>query len=180
MQQLSFTLDRTDFGILQTLQDDARISNKDLAAANGISPSTCLERVRRLRASGAIRGFRTEVDPSFLGIQVQAMIAVRMNQHANVSAEKLRDGLLAIPEVTTVYLLAGSEDILVHVAVRDVAHLRRMVFEKLTARSDVSHLETSLIFECAQKAALPNYALGACTSVSGHGNIQEDAETDSR
>ena len=150
-------LDRTDHGILSSLQRDARMSNKDLAAENGISPSTCLERVRRLRTTGVIRGFHADVAPEALGVGVQAMISVRLNQHAQVSFDKLRADLLLIPEVVAVYLIAGAEDFLVHVAVKDVAHLRSLVGETLTGRQDIAHIETSLIFEYIRAAELPNY-----------------------
>ena len=84
------------------------MSNKDLAARNGVSASTCLERVRRLRQGGVLTGFHAEVDPKSIGIGVQAMIAVRHSQRQEFSFEKLREDLLQIPEVVAVYLLAGS------------------------------------------------------------------------
>ncbi len=149
-------LDRIDYGILATLQQDARISNKDLATANGISPSTCLERVRRLRSVGAIRGFRADLDPQALGIEVQAMVSVQLAQHARISFDVLLEELLAIEEVINVYLLAGAQDFLLHVAVRDVQHLRSVV-QQFTSRDDVAHIETSLVFEYARAAGLPNY-----------------------
>ncbi|MFQ5734371.1 MAG: Lrp/AsnC family transcriptional regulator [Planctomycetaceae bacterium] len=150
-------LDRIDHGILAALQADGRMSNKDVAARCGISPSTCLERVRRLRSLGVIRGFHADVDPQALGIGVQAMIAVRLNHHANVSFDKLCDELIQVPEVLAVYLLAGAQDALVHVAVRDVSHLRDLLADSFTARGDVLRVETHLIFEHARKSALPEY-----------------------
>ena len=66
-------LDRIDFEILAQLQNDARLSNKELAARVHLAPSSCLERVRRLRRLGAITGFHATVDPEVLGIALQAM-----------------------------------------------------------------------------------------------------------
>ena len=149
-------LDRIDFDILRVLQEDARIANKELAARVGVAPSTCLERVRRLVRAGAIRGYRTEVDPRVLGIGLQAMMAIRLLQHARVSFEQLERELLALPEVVSVYLLTGAQDLLVHVAVRDVEHLRDLL-QQMTARGDVAHVETSLVFEVARAQTLPNY-----------------------
>ncbi len=149
-------LDRIDYAILVALQEDARIANKDLAARVGVAPSTCLERVRRLVNSGAIRGYRTEVEPGVLGIGVQAMIAIRLVQHARVSFDQLERELLKLREVVSVYLLTGAQDLLVHVAVRDVAHLRDLL-QTLTARGDVAHVETSLVFEVARSRVMPNY-----------------------
>ena len=150
-------LDRIDHCILAALQADGRMSNKDLAAQCGMSPSTCLERVRRLRTLGVIRGFHAEVNPEALGIGVQAMISVRLNHHANVSFDKLCGEWMQIPEILAVYLVAGAQDALIHVAVRDVSHLRDLLADSFTARSDVLRVETHLIFEHARKSALPEY-----------------------
>ncbi len=151
------TLDRIDCGILTALQNNGRMTNKELAAASGISPSTCLERVRRLEANGVIEGYRAVVSPAALGIGVQAMISVRLVRHGAISFDEQRESMLAVPEVVSVYLLGGSQDYLVHVATRDVAHLRNLLAESFTSRPDVAHLETSLIFEFARNQVLPNY-----------------------
>ena len=101
-------LDRTDFTLLSVMQQNARISNKELAQSAGIAPSTCLERVRRLQSIGAITGFRTEVAPEALGIGIQAMISLRLSQHTRVSFDQLRDELITLPEAVAVYVLAGA------------------------------------------------------------------------
>ena len=151
-------LDRIDFEILGMLQRDARVSNKELAEANQISPSTCLERVRRLRRAGILRGWHADVAPTALGIGVQAMISIRLRQHAKISFDALIEEMSSIREVVNVYLLAGATDFMVHVAVRDVAHLRSLVVDTFTSRDEVAHLETSLIFEFVHAPVLPNYA----------------------
>lgn len=150
-------LDRTDHEILAALQTDGRISNKDLAEKVGVSPSTCLERVRRLRSNGVLRGFHAEVDPQTLGIGVQAMISVRLRHHTGVSFDELCDEMMQIPETVAVYLLTGTQDLLVHVAVRDVPHLRDLLSNSFTSRTDAQRVETSLIFEHARKSVLPEY-----------------------
>ncbi len=150
-------LDRIDFEILAALQQNGRMSNKELAAANNISPSTCLERVRRLRSIGAISGVHAHVSPAVLGIGVQALISIRLRQHAHIVFDDLLREVSSFREVINVYLLAGSQDLLVHVAARDVAHLREVVVETFTSRDDVEHIETSLIFEFVRSPVLPNY-----------------------
>ncbi len=149
-------LDPTDLVIIRSLHNDARISNKDLAACSGISPSTCLERVRRLRQNGVLSGFHAEVDPESIGIGIQAMIAVRHSHRHKLSFDKLREDLLRIPEVVAVYLLAGTRDYLVHVAARDTGHLRT-VCEAFCSRSEVGHIETSLILDYARNPSLAIY-----------------------
>ena len=150
-------LDRIDFEILRALQQDARISNKELAEMNGISPSTSHDRVRRLREEGVLTRFHAEVSPEALGIGVEAMISILLRQHTEIPFEALFKEISEIDEVVNVYLLAGAVDFLIHVAVRDVQHLRSVVLDTLTARYEISHIETSLIFEFAHSPSLPNY-----------------------
>jgi DNA-binding Lrp family transcriptional regulator len=144
--------DRIDFGIVAALQKDARLSNKELAAQVGLSPSSCLERVRRLRAAGVLRGFHADVDPGALGFRLEALIAVRLKRHARLIVEAFRAHVLALPQVLALYHLGGRDDFLVHVAVRDTEHLRDLAYS-FTTRRDVVHLETSIIFEHSRRLA---------------------------
>jgi DNA-binding Lrp family transcriptional regulator len=151
-------LDRIDFDLLTLLQNDARMSNKELAAHVGLAPSTCLERVRRLREGGAILGFHAAVDPAALGIGLQALMAVRISHHAREVIERFQAHVLALPEVVAVYYLAGANDFLVHVAVRDADHLHAVALDSIATRPEVQHMETALIFDHQQRRELPNYA----------------------
>ncbi len=150
-------LDRTDLAILRALQRNARMANNRLAEKVGLAPSTCLERVRRLVAAGVLQGFHADVDPSALGIGLQAMIAVRLRQHSRDLVESFRSHALSRPEVLTVYHVAGADDFLLHVVARDANHLRDLAMDAFTTRPEVAHLETNLIFECRRNRELPNY-----------------------
>lgn len=151
-------LDRMDCEILAALQNDARLSNKELAAAVGLAPSTCLERVRRLREAGVLRSFRAELDAAAVGVGLQAMIAVRLRQHSRDLVDAFRAHVVGLPEVVALYHVAGADDFLVHVAVRDAAHLRDLALDAFTRREEVAHLQTSLVFEHTRTAGLPIYA----------------------
>jgi DNA-binding Lrp family transcriptional regulator len=153
-------LDRTDFAILSALQNDARLSNKELAAKVRLAPSSCLERVRRLREQGVLLGSHARVDPRALGVELQAMIAVRLGQHAPELVATFRDAMLRRPETVAVYYLAGATDFLVHVAVRDTDHLREVAAVVVDAVEGVRHVETSLIFEHQARPGLPCYRGG--------------------
>ncbi|KQR15896.1 AsnC family transcriptional regulator [Cellulomonas sp. Leaf334] len=140
-------LDDVDRRLLGELERDGRISNKDLAALAGIAPSTCHARVRALRESGVLRGFHAQVDPEAVGRGLQAMIAVRLQPSARARLTEVAHRLAQRPEVRDVYLLAGVDDVLVHVAVRDSPELRAFVLEHLSTRPEVAHTQTSLVFE---------------------------------
>ena len=148
-------LDQSDIAILAALKTNARISNKDLAETVGLAPSTCLERVRRLVDAGVINGFHADIDLAKLGFGLQAMIAVRLQRHSREIVESFREYVLGLTEVRAVYHVAGADDYLVHVAVRDADHLRDLAMDAFTTRPEVAHLETRLIFEHVPIRRLP-------------------------
>ncbi len=148
-------LDRIDFAILEALQKEGRLSNKELAARVHLSPSSCWERVRGLEKEGVITGYHAEVDAKAVGIRLLAMIGVRLERHTRGAVESFRAHALAIPEVLAVYHVTGAKDFLIHVAVRDAEHLRDLAMEAFTTHPGVESLETSLIFQEDRKAGLP-------------------------
>ena len=152
-------LDQVDFAILEALQRDARVSNKELARISGVSPSTCLERVRRLKDHRVLTRFHAEVDRGAMGIGVEALISIRLRQQANVDFDHFFKEIGQLEEVISLYLLAGAVDILVHVAVRDVQQLRGLVVDTFNVRNEIAQLETSLIYQFEHCYALPNYRI---------------------
>ncbi|GHJ48592.1 AsnC family transcriptional regulator [Catellatospora sp. TT07R-123] len=144
-------LDTVDLAILRALQNDARISNKDLAAKVNVAASTCLERVRSLQRRGVLVGFHAEADPAALGRPLQAYIAVRVRPHNRDVVEPFIRFALDLPETLALSHIAGPDDFLVHVAVRDAAHLQRLILDGFTSRREVAHLQTQLIFDHVKK-----------------------------
>jgi len=150
-------LDRIDCGIVAALQQNARLSNKLLAAKVGLSQSSCLERVRRLEASGVLRGYHADVDPAAVGIGLDAICSVRLARHARDEFEKFWQFVSELPEVVGIYELAGADDYVIHVVVRDADQLRELIHEQISARPEVSHLETALVFRHASRRVLPQF-----------------------
>jgi len=141
------TLDDVDRRLLELLRADGRRPNNQLAAAVGISPSTCLARVRALVADGVITRFTVEVDPDASGSPLQALVSVRLRPGARHQLTAFADGLRALPEVAQFFYLAGAEDFVVHVRARDTAHLRDFVTDRISTQPMVAATNTSLIFE---------------------------------
>jgi DNA-binding Lrp family transcriptional regulator len=140
-------IDAVDLAILEALTEDARIPNNRLAERLGIAPSTCLARVRALRASGVLRGFHADVDLSALGRPLQAMIAVRLTVHHREEIEDFTRVVRELPGVLSVFHVAGVNDYLVWVAAADAQDLREFVVDHLATHRSVAHAETSLIYE---------------------------------
>ncbi|TVQ38338.1 MAG: Lrp/AsnC family transcriptional regulator [Wenzhouxiangella sp.] len=150
-------LDPTDIQIIRCLRKNARMSNKELAAKVGLAPSSCLERVRRLRLARVLTGYHADVDPDAIGIGLQAMVAVRLTRHARSEVESFQRHLESLAEVVTIFHVAGANDYLVHVAVSDASHLRELALSAFTERPEVAHIETQLIFQHSRNHELPVY-----------------------
>ena len=146
-------LDRIDRELVIALQKNARISNKELAELVGLAPSTCLERLRRLRTRGVLRGFHATVDLTQIGRPTQAIIAVRLRVHDRGQIDAFASHVTELPDALAVYHVSGADDYLVHAAVSDTDHLRTLVLD-LTARPEVDHVETRLIFEVTRKTVV--------------------------
>ncbi len=147
-------LDRTDRAIVEALQNNARLPNKQLAELVGLAPSTCLERVRALVARGVVKGFHADVDRSSLGRALEAIVAVRVRPHSRANVDAFWAYALSLPEVVEVFHVTGADDFLVHVAVADMDALRDFALDRLTVREEVQHLETRLIFAQRRRAVL--------------------------
>ncbi|HIW61766.1 MAG TPA: Lrp/AsnC family transcriptional regulator [Candidatus Stackebrandtia excrementipullorum] len=143
----SIVLDPTDLIILRRLQNNARISNRELAAAAGIAPSTCLDRVKRLRDAGVILDYTVRLDPAKLGRPLQAFLSVRLHPHSRPILAEFVAHVRSLEDVRAVYHVTGHDDYLIHVAVAGVDALQRLVLDRFTARSEVSSVHTNLIFE---------------------------------
>lgn len=150
-------LDRIDRRLLALLSKDARASNKELAAAVGLSASACHSRLARLIRDGHIRGFHADVDPAAFGVTLRAIVFVNLSRHLKSVVDPFREHARKLPEVLDIFYVAGSHDLLLHVAVKDVEHLRRLVNDDLSTYEAVGQIETSLIFEHHRTAAWPDY-----------------------
>ena len=140
-------MDALDRAILRRLQQDGRQTNRDLAEAVGIAPSTALERTRALRARGVITGVHAAVDPVALGRSVQALVGVRIRPQSRETIESVRDSVAKMPETLGVFVVTGNEDILIHVAVPDTPYLRDFVLDQLARRKEIVDVRTTVVYE---------------------------------
>jgi DNA-binding Lrp family transcriptional regulator len=144
-------VDELDAAILAELQADARQTNRELARRLGIAASTCLQRVRGLTRRGVIRAFRAEVDLDAIGRGVQAMVTVTVRPLQRRVIDEFKAGVSDMPEVLSVFVLAGNDDFLVHVAVPDLDHLHAFLVDRLSQRREVVSFRTSVIYQQVHK-----------------------------
>ena len=150
-------LDEVDKRIINLLQKNARLSNKEIALEVGIAESTCSERMRKLNKKKIFLGFHSFVNSSYLGVNIQAIISVKLKRHSKEVVESFKIALKYSKEVVNTYHMASNSDFLLHVAVTDKDHLRNFVMDKLTALKSVKNVETSLIYDFVHNPLFPIY-----------------------
>jgi DNA-binding Lrp family transcriptional regulator len=169
------TLDRIDLEIIAALQKNARLSNKELAARAGLAPSSCHARVRALTRAGVLAGYHAQVTTGALGVTLEALVAVRMVKHSQGAFRALYDHMQSLEEVLAIYHVSGVNDLQVHVAVRDIRHLRDLIVERFANRPEVDHCETAVIYDLFQKYALPCYLPAPKPPGAGKGESRSNA-----
>jgi DNA-binding Lrp family transcriptional regulator len=147
-------MDELDSLLVRLLQEDGRRTNRDLARELNIAPSTCLERMRLLRVRGVIQGFHADADLSALGRGLQAVIAIRIRPPTRRVIEQFMTFVGRMPEVIGIFVLTGSDDFLLHVAVRDMDHLNSLVLDKLTERPELADVRTSVVYRYVRKKVI--------------------------
>lgn len=147
--------DRTDIAILGLLQNDARLSVKEIAAEIGLAPSSTHERIKRMRDAGVLLGTHVEVDPKALGIGLEALFMIELSKHQRSTVDRFMDDVVKVPEVRFAFLVTGRYDLMVHVVVRDTQHLKDLALDQFTKRPGVTRIETSIIFDARRRYELP-------------------------
>jgi DNA-binding Lrp family transcriptional regulator len=149
-------LDATDWRILDRLQDDARLTNVELAKAVHLSPSPCLARVRGLEEAGLISRYVTLLDPVKVGLTVSVFISVSLEKQVESALEIFERAIRDRPEVMECYLMTGDADYLLRVVVPDVPALERFILDFLTKVPGVGNIRSSFALKQVKyKTALP-------------------------
>ncbi len=151
-----FKLDRIDHRILEALQENARLSNVDLARQVGLSPSPCLRRVRALEDAGVIRRYATLVDQAEVGLPVSVFVSVSLERQIETALETFEEAIQTRPEVMECYLMTGTADYMLRVVVSDLAAYEVFLKEHLTRIPGVSSIQSSFALkQVAYRVALP-------------------------
>jgi Lrp/AsnC family leucine-responsive transcriptional regulator len=139
------TIDGIDRKILDMLQENARVTNAEIARQVGMAPSAILERVRKLEEHGVIRGYQAELDPKRLGWRLLAFVFVRGDEPPG--SKDLGEELAAIPEVQEVHHVAGEDCYLAKVRVADPAALGALLRERIGALPTVRSTRSTIVLD---------------------------------
>ncbi|RCU52430.1 MULTISPECIES: leucine-responsive transcriptional regulator Lrp [Corallincola] len=141
------TLDRTDRNILRELQQDARVSNVELARRVGLSATPCHERVKRLERDGYIRGYQADLDPFKLGSTLLVFVEITLNREAPDLFEKFNRAVMSLDVLQECHLVSGDFDYLLKARVTDMSEYRRLMSDTLLKLPGVSDSRTYVVME---------------------------------
>jgi len=153
-------IDDIDIGILELLQENARISQADVARVVGLAPSAVLERIRKLEGRGVIKGYAALLDPHVADQSMLAFIAVRTAQAPG--DESVAQALAQCPEVLELHHVAGDDCYLLKVRARDAEHVGQLLRHRFGRIPGVVSTRTTIVLETVKETPrLPLRALAA-------------------
>jgi DNA-binding Lrp family transcriptional regulator len=150
------SLDRYDIAILRELQQDARLSNTELAARIGLSAAPTWRRVKWLEEQRYITGYRAELDRRRVGLGVLAFVRVDAERNNAAATRELEDAIRGIPEVISGHYISGSGTFELEVMATDLDAFSKLCLETLLTLPNVKDLHTSFsLGEVKAGGALP-------------------------
>lgn len=151
----NYSVDDTDIMILKILQEDAGISNTELADMISLSPSPCSRRVKLLEEAGFIKGKVTLLDPKAVGLPVNVFIQITLSRQRKNNLEDFEKSINKWPEIMECYLITGDIDYLIRVVVPDLDGCQKFL-DKLTDLEGISHVKSSFsLKQIRYKTELP-------------------------
>jgi len=147
MKKDSDIIDRIDRKILAVLQKEGRIANVDLAEKVNLSPTPCLERVKRLEKSGYIQYYSAHLNPNKLNAGLVAYIEVSLENTTSDDLELFNKAIQSLTEVMECSMVAGGFDYLIKIRVADMVGYRQFLGEKLAVIAGVRETRTYVVME---------------------------------
>lgn len=140
-------LDRIDRNILIALQKNGKLSNVDLAKSIGLSPSPCLERVKRLEQQGYITGYHAHVDPHQLGAAMLVFVEITLTKTSVDIFEEFSAAVRKHDDILECHLVSGNFDFLLKARVADMSSYRKLLGDTLLRLPGVSESRTYVVME---------------------------------
>jgi DNA-binding Lrp family transcriptional regulator len=162
-------LDDIDVKILRTLQEEARISNVELADQVGLSPAPCLRRVRALEDAGIIRRYVALVDPAAVNLNVTVFVQITLDLQVEGRLEIFERAILRRPEVLECYLMTGDADYLLRVVVPDVSAYERFLRDTLTRIESAAGIKSSFALKQVKYSTALPLERSAVSGTGGRG-----------
>lgn len=146
-------LDEFDYKIIRLLIQDARQTHLEISDKIGLSPSPCARRIRKLEDAGLITGYTAKIDESMLGFDFTVFVSIKLDRQIDENLVDFEKNILRYPEVLDCWLMTGTYDYLLRVAVRDLNEFEHFLTGRLTKVSGVASIKSSIPIRQVKSAA---------------------------
>lgn len=143
-QAVSERIDTTDRRILFELQREGRLTQAELGERVGLSATPCARRVKRLEERGYITGYGARIDEAKMGFSFVAFISVKLGRQVEDELQTFESAIGECDEVVDCWLMTGTRDYLLRVAVADLEEFERFLTNRLTKIPSVASIESSI------------------------------------
>jgi len=141
------SLDRTDRRILERLQADGRISHVQLARKVNLTPTPCIERVKRLERQGYIKGYTAILNPEMVNAGLLVFVEIDLSHNSPDAFRRFREEARRLPEIMDCHLVSGNFDYLIKARVSDMKAYRELLGEKILSLPDVNGSRSYVVME---------------------------------
>jgi Lrp/AsnC family leucine-responsive transcriptional regulator len=138
-------LDADDIRILQLLQHDARLNNKEIADKIGKSVTPVYERIKRLETEGIIEKYVALLNKNLIGKSLTAFVHVQLKEHSQTILKSFQREIVKFPEVMESYHLTGQFDFLIKVALTDMPEYNDFLMNKLATLKDIHTVQSFFV-----------------------------------
>ena len=145
-------LDRFDTRILSELQRDGRLPVVELAQTIGLSPTPCARRIKALESSGIGEGYTAILNPARVGLEVQAIVHVKLTEHTDETVERFQREIALLDEVTSCFAMTGNYDFILQVFAQDLDSLSTVILKKLLRIPHVRDVQSSVVLATVKRS----------------------------
>ncbi|MEL7122792.1 MAG: Lrp/AsnC family transcriptional regulator [Bacteroidota bacterium] len=138
-------LDAIDKRILNILQDNGKLTNKEIAARLGMTVTPVYERIKKLEEYGFIQKYVALIDTSKLGFQLVAFCNVSLKEHSKAFLSRFEEEIKKFDEVITCYHIAGQFDYLLKVVIKDMEAYQNFIVNKLASLENIGNVQSSFV-----------------------------------
>lgn len=150
------TLDAIDLNILKLLQQDAKTTNKEIAAAMGLTTTPVYERIKKLEKAGIIKGYTAIIDGRLIGQSMTAFCQVELKEHTQEFIEGFEQQISSLDEVMECHHIAGASDYLLKIIVKDMNTYRDFMTNKLASIDNIGRVQSSFVMKEIKQATALN------------------------
>ena len=152
--QQSISLDEKDLAILRLLQDNARITVKEIADQIHLSTTPVHERIKRLEANGVIKQYATLIDGTKVKKGLMVICYVSLNQHSKKSGGQFIKLINELPDVVECYSISGEFDFMLKIVTEDMNSYYNFHVNKLSQADNISQVQSVFIMGIVKQTHL--------------------------